>query len=140
MSKRDQKVGEGGHRMDWTYIDIMATALAMVPERRLYAADEKWNAAWEEILESDEAKKLLPEVTFACRDPYPALSEEVEVLRRVLQRASVLSLGNPRYSYFSVDPKARQEILEENRQLRQAYPSQLAAMAEVLKRELAAAD
>jgi hypothetical protein len=92
---------------EWDYLDVMTTALACLDDDRLYADIDKWNAAWQEIVVSDSSGDLLSAVYFDSRDPYQGSSDQVEALVRTLSRASILSLGNPRYMFFTMDRDAK---------------------------------
>jgi hypothetical protein len=122
----------------WPYVDVMATALALVDAQTLSASDRVWNEAWQKIVEDPELAPLLPDVWFEERSPYPPLSDQVETLRRVLLRSGVLSLGNPRYAKFSIDDSAKASIRGENSALLAAEGERLAKMAEVLQTALLA--
>jgi len=123
-------------RKHWTYIDAMATAVASVPGTRLSANSEKWHAAWERALRSNAARELLPEVHFESREPYQAMSDQVEALLRTLSRAGILSLGNPRYLVYSIDPKAKESILKENEDLLDKHAQAIKAIAKTLEEDL----
>jgi hypothetical protein len=120
----------------WTFLDVMATAIALVPEPKLLASDKSWNLAWQRITSDPDLAALLPEVDFEDRSPYPPLSDQVETLRRILRRSSVLSLLNPRYLYFSIEDEAKESIKRTNQILLDREGERLQRMADVLSEEL----
>jgi hypothetical protein len=126
-------------RTSWSYVDVMATALALLPDVKLVAADKTWNKAWQRVIAEPDLKALLPDVWFEDRAPYPALSDQVESLRRVLLRSGVLSLGNPRYTFFSIETEAKASIQRANQELLNSERGRLEKMARLLGEELRAA-
>lgn len=123
-------------RNGWNYIDVMTAALTLLEPSKLHADDERWNQAWERIVSNPEARQLLPDVHFPNRSPYQSISDEVEALRRVLLWSSVLSLGNPRYQYFTMSPDAVYNLRERYDPLISEHRDVLEKMAQVLREKL----
>jgi hypothetical protein len=88
---------------EWNYLDVMKAILDSLPETRLRAENADWHTAWKHVIDTADGDHLLKDVTFEDRGPFPPYSEEVQVSRHVFQRAGILSLGNPRYQYFTVE-------------------------------------
>jgi hypothetical protein len=124
-------------RGGWTNVDVMATALSMIPSERLHADDELWVSAWGEILGNREGRSLLPALASAPVPPAEAIRDEVEELRRVLLRAGFAGLENPTYNFLTLRKQAKEGILALNSRLVEEHATELKAMAAILTERLA---
>jgi hypothetical protein len=121
----------------WTYIDIMTTAIAYLDEDKLFADTDKWIEAWRDIAGNAVTGPLLTDVHFAKRGGQEVSSDEVEALIRTLSRSTIISLGNPRFLYFSVDPQAKSAIRERNKKLIEEQQDKFDVMKSILHQKLA---
>ena len=119
-----------------TYLDIMKLVVALLDVPMVKGESEDWQKAWYQIRNSPDGRELLSDVAFKAREPYAPFSHEVEALRRVLSRAGVLALGNPRYRYYTIEPRARDDIQRGNEELSRVHGEALGRMAKALAEAL----
>lgn len=121
---------------EWPYLVVMQTAMAMIADHHVKAADEVWVAAWAEILENDETRGLLPKLAAAPVSRKDAVRGEVEELKRVLLRAGFAALENPSYQRMTLQADSMRSITEGHRDLVEKHGPTLQKMAAILERRL----
>jgi hypothetical protein len=116
----------------WTYLDVMAAILASVEGEKLKASTGTWHEAWRDIASASGKDLGLDRLSFEDRTPYPPFSDEVEAFMRVLSRSGVLSLGNPKFRYFTLEESAKAQIKDGNEELLQEHGSEIEQLARTL--------
>ena len=124
-------------RVEWTYLDVMASIIAEAPKLKFKASTSDWNRLWFDLAQSEDGRELLGDLHFEDREPYPPFSDEVEACIRLLSRAGVLSLGNPRYQYFTIEQENKDAIKRGQERLLAAHGDAIKRLAHTFSARLA---
>lgn len=123
----------------WTYLDVLALAMAKTKGRRFSADPQLWNqlvANFQERFEG-EAPELLQDVYFDLRRPGMPYSGQVEAFFRVMAGSGALSLGNPSYQVYEMSNKAKEDIASSQGPVLKEFESKIDEMAEEIERTMA---
>lgn len=124
----------------WTYLDVLALAMAKADGTRFVADPQKWNQVVADLKRriQGNAPKLLEGVFFDWRDPGAPYSEQVEGFFRVMARSRSLSLGNPAYEVYEMKPQAKKDIADNQGPLLREYENIIDEMASEIDTRLKA--
>jgi hypothetical protein len=126
----------------WTYLDVLALAMAKTSGNRFSADPGKWNQIIADLQArfESEVPELLERVYFDFRKPDMPYSEQVETFFRVMGGAGALSLGNPAFKTYFMSPKAKQDIMNTQGPALQDYNKWIEEIASEIQREMVLPD